>query len=132
MTWQILEGKNRIPLTLIEAVDAVDSGPIYLQEWITLTGTELHPEWRALQAQVTQNLCRQWVQAYPSILQKVRQQEGEASVYARRLPADSRIDPKKTFEEQFNLLRVVDNEKYPAFFELNGRQYRFSIEPWSD
>lgn len=132
MTWQILEGKNRIPVTLIEAVDAVDAGPIYLQEWINLAGTELHPEWRALQAQATQNLCRQWVQAYPGILEKARQQEGEGSVYARRRPADSRLDPKKTLVEQFDLLRVVDNENYPAFFEINGRQYRFSIEPWSD
>lgn len=132
MTWQILEGKHRIPVTLIEAVDAVDAGPIYLQEWITLAGTELHPEWRALQAQATQSLCRQWVQAYPGILGKARQQEGEGSVYARRRPADSRLDPKKTLAEQFDLLRVVDNENYPAFFEMNGRRYRFSIEPWSD
>lgn len=132
MTWQILEGKNRIPVTLIEAVDAVDAGPIYLQEWITLAGTELHPEWRALQAQATQNLCRQWVQAYPGIREKARPQEGEGSVYARRRPADSRLDPKKTLAEQFDLLRVVDNENYPAFFEMHGRRYRFGIEPWSD
>lgn len=132
MTWQILEGKSRIPVTLIEAVDTVDAGPIYLQEWINLAGTELHPEWRALQAQATQNLCRQWVRVYPGILEKARQQEGECSVYARRRPVDSRLDSKKTLAEQFDLLRVVDNKKYPAFFEMKGRRYRFCIEPWSD
>ena len=29
MSWQILEGANRIPVTLLEAVDEVDAGPIY-------------------------------------------------------------------------------------------------------
>lgn len=130
MTWQILEGKSRIPVTLFEAVDAVDAGPIYLQEWITLTGTELHPEWRAMQGRATQNLCRQWVQAFPDILEKAHAQEGEASVYSRRTPADSRLDPGKTLAEQFNLLRVVDNENYPAFFEMYGMRYRISIETW--
>src|ERR1700690_3084288 len=29
MTWLVLEGKNRIPLTLFEAVERVDAGNIY-------------------------------------------------------------------------------------------------------
>jgi methionyl-tRNA formyltransferase len=129
MSWQILEGKNRIPVTLIEAVDAVDAGPIYLQEQIELAGTELNPEWRALQARATLKLCRQWVRGYPAILQAARSQEGAVSIYPRRRPDDSRLDPKKTLAEQFNLLRVVDNEKYPAFFEMNGRRYVVRIDP---
>ena len=129
MSWQILEGKGRIPVTLIEAVDAVDAGPIYLQEWITLNGTELSPEWRILQAQATQSLCREWVRSYPGILKKARQQQGAGSVYARRRPADSRLDPAKTLAEQFALLRIVDNEKYPAFFEMNNRRYIVRIDP---
>ena len=130
MTWQILEGKSRIPVTLIEAVDAVDAGPIYLQEWITLDGTELNPEWRLLQAQATQDLCMQWVKAYPAIVDRARPQAGAGSIYARRRLADSRLDPAKTLAEQFNLLRVVDNESYPAFFEHAGALYRISIDKW--
>ena len=38
MSWQILEGAHRIPVTLLEAVDEVDAGPIYLAlgeiEWV--------------------------------------------------------------------------------------------------
>lgn len=129
MTWQILEGKSRIPVTLIEAVDAVDAGPIYLQEWIVLDGTELNPEWRSLQARATQDLCMQWVNAYPAIVDRARPQSGIGSIYARRRPADSRLDPSRPLAEQFNLLRVVDNQDYPAFFEMRGRLYRISLEP---
>jgi methionyl-tRNA formyltransferase len=129
MTWQILEGKTRIPVTLIEAADVVDAGPVYLQEWIDLSGTELNPEWRALQGQITIRLCRQWVRAYPGVVQDARAQVGEGSVYPRRRPGDSQLDPKKTLAEQFNLLRVVDNESYPAYFDMNGRRYRLGIDP---
>ncbi|MDT8993101.1 formyltransferase family protein [Curvibacter sp. APW13] len=132
MTWQILEGKNRIPVTLIEAVDAVDAGPIYLQEWITLNGTELNPEWRLLQAQATLDLCMQWVKAYPAIVDRARPQTGAGSVYARRRPTDSRLDPSKTLAEQFNLLRVVDNDQYPAYFEMAGVRYKISIKKWGE
>ena len=30
--------------------------------------------------------------------------------------------------EQFNLFRVVDNDRYPAFFELNGSKYYLMIK----
>lgn len=129
MTWQILEGKTRIPVTLIEATDAIDSGPVYLQEWIDLSGTELNPEWRALQGQATLRLCQQWVRAYPGVVHRARAQVGEGSVYPRRRPGDSQLDPNKTLVEQFNLLRVVDNESYPAYFDMKGRRYRLEIDP---
>ena len=32
------------------------------------------------------------------------------------------------FRDQINLLRVVDNERYPAFFEWMGQRYRILIQ----
>ena len=63
MTWQILEGSSRIPVTLFEAVAELDAGPIYLQQQIYLKGYELVDEWRALQAQATLDLCLEWLTA---------------------------------------------------------------------
>lgn len=40
LTWQILEGKNRIPVILFEATEKVDSGPIYAQEWLEFEGAK--------------------------------------------------------------------------------------------
>jgi methionyl-tRNA formyltransferase len=34
LTWQILEGNNRISVTLFEVAEKVDSGVIYAQEWL--------------------------------------------------------------------------------------------------
>jgi methionyl-tRNA formyltransferase len=56
------------------------------------------------------------------------EQKGESTFYKRRKPEHSRLDVNKTIAEQFNLLRVADNERYPAFFELQGKKYKIKIE----
>lgn len=127
-TWQILEGLNRIPLTLFEAEEAVDSGPIYLQEWIDFQGHELIDEIRRRIADKTLMLCQDFVESYPKIVKSGRKQCGQESFYPRRKPENSRIDIDKSIKDQFNLLRVVDNDRYPAFFEYNGCRYVLKIE----
>ena len=129
MTWQILEGASQIPITLFEATAELDAGPIYLQHTIDLQGTELVEEWRALQAEATIALCLEWLDRYAEVLAKARPQQGEASHYRRRRPADSQLDPQRSLAEQLNLLRVVDNHRYPAFVELKGRRYELQIQP---
>jgi methionyl-tRNA formyltransferase len=127
LTWQVLEGRTEIPVTLIEAAERVDSGLIYAEEIIRLAGDELVTELRARQAAATLTLCRRFVQDYPQCLAQARAQSGEESFYARRRPEDSRLEPARTLAEQFNQLRVADNDRYPAFFEHQGRRYRLAI-----
>lgn len=125
LTWQILEGKNIIPVTLFEAVEAVDAGDIYLQENIVLDGTELLPEIKHKQGMMTKKLVLQFVSEYTTIQGK--KQMGAETFYPRRTPKDSELDIHKSLAEQFNLLRVVDNERYPAFFYKNGKKYIIKI-----
>lgn len=127
LTWQILDGENRIPITLFEATDDVDSGLIYGQRWIEFEGYELVDELREGQARATKEVCQWFVDHYPESLSEAREQQGQESFYSRRRPKDSELDPNKTIAEQFNLLRVVDNERYPAFFEINGRRFYLKI-----
>lgn len=128
LTWQILEGVEDIPITLFEAVEEVDSGPIYLQKVMHFQGTELVDELREIQANTSIKMCFEFIHSYPEIVTRGTKQEGESSIYLRRKPIDSRLNPDKTIREQFNLLRIVDNERYPAFFELNGQTYLLKIQ----
>lgn len=128
MTWQVLEGKKVISVSLFEAEEAVDSGPIYLRNSMLLEGSELVNELRIKQAEVTVDLCKEFVRRYPEILQHVFPQSGEESFYKRRSAEDSCLDPYKSIAEQFNLLRVVDNDRYPAFFDWQGERYFIKIE----
>ena len=42
LQWQILKKKNKIIMTLFEAVKNVDSGKIFAKDQIKLNGTELY------------------------------------------------------------------------------------------
>ncbi len=128
LTWQILEGKNEIPITLFEATKLVDSGVIYLQDTLHFNGLELVEELRETQAQKSIDMCLDFVHKYPDILIRGRYQQGDSTFYRRRMPQDSQLDLDKTIREQFNLLRVVDNECYPAFFEIDNEIYILKIE----
>ena len=128
LTWQILEGKSKIPVSLIEAEDKVDSGVIYEQEWIDFEGHELIDELRQKQAQDTINLCKVFVGEYPAITQRQKIQTGIESFYPKRRPADSLLDLNSPLMNQFNLLRVADNYSYPAFFEYLDCRYEIHIK----
>ena len=55
-------------------------------------------------------------------------QLGESTYYKRRKPVDSELDISRPIRDQLNLLRVVDNERYPAFFYAHGQKYKLTIE----
>jgi len=129
LTWQILEGKNHIPVTLFEAVSDVDSGDIYMQMTMHFKGCELVDEIRLLQAETTFKLCWNFIKDFPVVVTSCRKQRGEPTFYRKRGPKDSRLDSDKSIRDQFNLLRVCDPEKYPAFFEISGRKFKVHITP---
>lgn len=127
LTWQILEGKNKIPVCLFEVNEKVDAGDIYLKSFIELSGQELCTEIRFKQAQNAFEMGLCFIDEYPAILSKKIKQTGEDSFYPRRTINSSELDINKSIKEQFNLLRIVDNEDYPAFFMHNNVKYILKI-----
>jgi len=125
MTWQIIEGKVTIPVCLIEADDEVDSGVVWIRDEIKLDGSELCPEWRAMQGDKTIDLCLRFIRDYERL--SPQPQDGVPTWYERRRPENSELDIEKSIAEQFNLLRTVDNEKYPAYFNAAGKRYIVKI-----
>ena len=54
-------------------------------------------------------------------------QKGEETIYPRRSVADDELPIDVTIEELFNRFRIVDNEKWPAFFKMHGYKYYLKI-----
>lgn len=128
MSWQILEGKNVVPITLFEATECVDAGDIYIQDEIILAGSELLDEWQHKLGKKIIEMSIKYVKNYNQICPQA--QTGIETFYNKRTSKDSELNIDKTIKEQFNLLRVVDNDNYPAFFELNGQKYKLKIEKY--
>ncbi len=125
LTWQIIEGKNNIPITLFEAEISVDSGEIYFQKIMKFKGDELVDELRKMQGESTIELILKFVRAYPKISGK--KQKGKATYYPRRRPEHSELDIRKPLKNLISQLRVADNERYPAFFFYKNKKYILKI-----
>jgi methionyl-tRNA formyltransferase len=123
--WQILEGKNEIPITLFEANEGVDDGDIYFKDKIMFEGHELSGEIREKQATKTMEMCFRFLDNYDNL--KAEKQIDKSIYYRKRNPLDSELDIEKSLKEQFNLLRIVNNAEYPAFFYYKGYKYTLKI-----
>ncbi|MBK6850098.1 MAG: UDP-glucuronic acid dehydrogenase [Burkholderiales bacterium] len=123
--WQILEGRRDITLTLLNAEDGLDSGDIWNQITFPVAPTALYDEIHTalFDAEVA---MMSWAIENCDRVQPCKQ-SGPSSFYRKRTPDDSRIDPDKTITDQFDLLRVVDPARYPAYFELHGQKYIIQI-----
>ena len=125
--WQILEGNNSIVFSMFEAIEGFDNGPIYMKRELKLSGLELNEELRMKQANLTMEMCVDFASNIKSFLPPTTQ-VGKETFYSRRKCIDSKLNIDSTLKEQFNLLRIVNNDKYPAFFEINGEKYIIKIE----
>jgi methionyl-tRNA formyltransferase len=126
LTWEVLQGRSSFCLTLFEARNKVDSGSIFLKSFFNLEGHELIEEIKSVQGLKIIELTCEFLEKYPSI-KPYAQDEKAATYYPKRRPSDGELCLDKTIREQFNLLRVSDNERYPAFFYLHGQKYLIKI-----
>ena len=125
MTYQVLEGKNKIPITLFEADESFDGGNIYLKDFIKLDGTELVDEIREKQAKKSFDLIDKFLKENENLIGEA--QSGKQTTYRKRMPADNKLDVNKSIIDNFNILRVSDNNRYPAYFTINNQKYIIKI-----
>tara|TARA_B110001450_G_C17569943_1_gene460347 strand:+ start:392 stop:1030 length:639 start_codon:yes stop_codon:yes gene_type:complete len=124
--WAILKDEAKITVSLIEAMDQVDTGDIWAQNEIFFEGHELLDEINSKLFKAELNLMTTVVNNLKNI--SPHKQVGSPGDYLqKRTPKDSEIDINKSINDQFNILRVVDSERFPAFFIKNGIKYILKI-----
>jgi len=125
--WSVLNGEDKVTVCVLEAGEPVDCGKIWLKKTFFLEGHELLSEINEKLFSTELSLMTEIVEKFDSI--KPYQQKGESGPYMQRRTAkDSMLDPSISIAEQFELLRVVDSERYPAFFDYRGKRYSLKIE----
>ena len=126
--WEIINGNNMLTLSLLEAEDKVDSGRIWLKTEVNLDGSELFDEINNKLFTAELELIQRAVNQYETIIPYEQDSEISPYYFPKRGPEDSRININDSILDQFNLLRVCDSERFPAFFELNGQRYAIKLE----
>lgn len=127
--WQILEGIRDLPLCLIEAEDQLDSGAIWLKSCVRVPESAVASEINALLSDATLSLMDRVMRDFHTLRPVPQDSAIQPSYYSKRTPDDSRLDPGKTISEQFELLRVCDPDRYPAFVEARGRVFDVILRP---
>lgn len=129
--WQILEGKNVIPVTLFEATDHLDGGAIWAQSSFQLDGHELYDEINVKLFATTLELM-DFALGNAVTVRPLPQREGPATYYRKRTPNDSRLDPNRTIGEQFDLMRVADPNRFPCFMDYRGKRFKVFLKKEDD
>ena len=130
--WEILNGGDSITLSLIEAIQPVDSGRIYAQRVIPMAKDALWDEINCALFESELALIDDVVSNWGGLIPYEQSTEVNVTYCRRRGPGDSRVDPNKSIAQQFNLLRVCDPNRFPAFFELFGKKYKILLEKVND
>lgn len=129
--WAIVGGANELTVTALEAAEPVDTGDIWFKAKVPLEGHELLPEINEKLFAAELSLMSRCVEQLDTA--RPVPQAGDPGPYmTKRTPEDSRLSPEKTLAEQFDLLRVVDNDRYPAFMDFRGKRYIIRIEKADD
>jgi len=129
LTWQILEGKKKVFFCLIEANSKIDNGVIYYKKTKIIPKHLLFNEIKKIQLNENLKLLIKFVKFYKlkNKAPKSEVQIGKGTFYKKRYPSNSELKIQKSILSQFNLLRVVDNKNYPAFFKIYGKKYILKI-----
>ncbi|MFD2190059.1 formyltransferase family protein [Pistricoccus aurantiacus] len=127
--WELLEGAEGITVSLLDAEDKVDSGAVWAKRHLSIPCHALNDEIHAALFEAEIDLMDDAIALIADGCSPTPQDhEIEPSYYRKRTPADSEIDPSLPLQTLFNQLRLMDPERYPAFFHLHGHKYTIVLK----
>ena len=117
----IVRGIRHSKLTALRMVENFDAGPVYLKRDICLEGNAEEIYIRA--SDLSAQMIGQIIEEHPT----PQTQEGEAVIFERRQPHESKIPALPDLGALHDFVRMLDAEGYPrAFIEHEGFHYEFS------
>lgn len=130
--WDILSGQDHIVLSLIEAEDQIDTGKIWQKICIPIPNNFFWDEINNALFQGEVSLMTWAVENYKTVIAIEQDHNVQPTYWPKRTAQDSRLDANRTLADQFDLLRVCDPNRYPAFVEIRGRKYKLILEQMDD
>ena len=124
--WEIINGAEYIVVSLIEAGDKVDSGDIWKKIKVAIPKHALYDELNSILFKTESELMDFAIEHFDSITPTPQSNE-LSSYYPKRKPNDSELDINKSISEQFDLVRVCDPDRFPAYFEIHGHTYELKL-----
>jgi len=125
--WEIINGATEVTLSLLEAEDRVDTGDIWKKIGVSIPTTALFDEINKSIFNSELELMDFAIENFDTINPK-KQPSVDNTHWPKRSPKDSLIDIDRTLSDQFDLIRVCDPERFPAYFYKDGVRFDIIIE----
>jgi methionyl-tRNA formyltransferase len=130
--WQIIGGAQEVTLSLLEAEDKIDSGRIWYQTTFPVPKHSLWDEINERLFNAEIELIDLAVHEFDTVIPKPQDMATGPTYYPRRTAEASKLDAERSIASQFDLIRVCDPTRFPAFFELHGKKYKLTLEKIND
>ena len=125
--WEIINGAKDITLSLLEAEDKADTGDIWKKINAPIPKTAIFDEINELIFNAELELMDFAIENFDTISPE-KQPNIDTTHWPKRAPKDSLIDINQTISDQFNLIRVCDSKRFPAYFYKDGVRFNIIIE----
>ncbi len=126
--WELLNGADKITVSLLEASDKIDCGDIYRKITVNIPKSALWDEINDLLFSAEIQLIEFAIENFDNLKKHPQTSGIEATYYSKRNPKDSEIDPNRPISEQFDLIGVFDPNRFPALFYHRGEAYKIILE----
>jgi methionyl-tRNA formyltransferase len=130
--WEIINGAEQITVTLLEAADQIDSGCIWKKITFPIPKHFLWDEINNLIFAAEIELIDLAVRGVLDINPEPQAANINPTYLRRRTPKDSELNPDLSITEQFDLIRICDPDRYPAYFILHGQRFKLILEKLYD
>lgn len=126
--WALVQGADAITLSMLEAEDGVDSGRIWRKMQIKVPKHALWDEINDILFTAEVDMIDYAIQNYSRVKPQEQAETTLATYCPKRTRQDSQIDPNKSISDQFDLIRICDPNRFPAYFEHLGHRYFLKVE----
>jgi methionyl-tRNA formyltransferase len=129
LQWTVLNGENELWVSFFQLVEGMDEGDLLGQEGCSINNVEgLRPKSLIL----IRKLINRYLLRFLNGKMSPYPQEGTPTYYKKRTPKDSELDLNKSLRELWPLIRICDNELYPAWFEIYGEKFKLKRYHYED
>lgn len=128
--WEVLGGAEVLTISAIDAAEPVDSGDVWRKLKINIPRNLIWNEVNQLIFNAELKLMTYIVENYHQIIPMPQPLDGGGTYYRKRTQEDSEINPRDTIENQFDLLRICDPNRFPAFVKIRGRKYKILVKDY--
>ena len=121
--WTVLNGGSNVTVSFFKLIDKMDAGPLLDQTMFPILRTDLMEDLRQKSLNAVLSLIKKNLLGFLKGELHPHEQNGEPTFFRKRTGVDSQLDIAKPLAESWDLIRVCDNELYPAWFEIDGQKF---------